>query len=204
MATLRLFIAIELTDQVKQALADLQATLRRQLPPKVVRWTNPEGVHLTVKFLGDTPANQVMPIAQALERAATSSYPFEVAVGGFGYFPNARRPNVLWVGVTPVPNELANLQRAVELEMAELGYAKDARAFSPHLTLGRVNKPISQAEQQALSQLIAAVEVGQLGIVPVHEVVLYKSELLPGGAVYTALAKASVSALPDEPSAQAS
>lgn len=192
---LRLFIALELTPEVKRGLARLQDDLRRQLPPKVVRWTDPEGIHLTLKFLGDTPADKVQAVSQAMAQAAAGFAPFSFAVADFGCFPNAARANVLWVGVPQMPKALAGLQRAVDLRMHALGYPKETRPFSPHLTLGRVNKTIAVAERQKLAALIGQTLVGQLGVVPVHEVVLFQSDLRPTGSVYTALARAGLTGL---------
>jgi 2'-5' RNA ligase len=184
----RLFIAVELTAEVKQGLARVQDDLKRQLPPKVVRWTQPDGIHLTLKFLGDTPADKVAAIGQAIGKAAAGFTPFSFDVAGFDCFPNPRRPNVLWVGVPEMPKALAGLQRAVDLHVHALGYEKENRPFSPHLTLGRCNKSISPAEQQKLAEVIARTQVARLGTVPVHEMILFQSDLRPTGPVYTALA----------------
>lgn len=191
---LRLFIAIELTAEVHAALVAVQADLCRRLPPKAVRWTNPEGIHLTLKFLGDTPADKVAAIAQAMTAAAHAFTPFSFTVAGFGCFPNPRRANVLWAGVPQAPKELAGVQRATDLQLTRLGYDKEARPFSPHLTLGRVNQSISSADREKLASVITQTEVGTLGVVPVDCVILFQSDLRPGGAVYKALAIAKLSA----------
>lgn len=196
--TIRLFIAIDLTAEIRQSLLAVQANLRRQLPPKAVRWTNPDGIHLTLKFLGDTPADRVEAIAQALTAAAGSFAPFRFTVAGFGCFPSPRRANVLWVGVPEVPKELAGLQRATDLQLTRLGYDKETRPFSPHLTLGRVDKSISSADREKLAAVIARTEVGVLGTVPVSQVILFQSDLRPGGAVYKALARADLAGTGDE------
>jgi RNA 2',3'-cyclic 3'-phosphodiesterase len=194
---LRLFIAIELSPEVKQALSRLHADLKQQLPPKIVRWTNPTGIHLTLKFLGDTSEDKAQAVAQGVLAAAAGFEPFELRVAGFGCFPNSRRARVLWVGVPDVPKALAGVQRAIDLHMARLDYARETRPFSPHLTVGRVNDRISPAERQALADLLDRAEVGALGVVPVQEVVLFKSELQPAGAVYTALARGRLGATQD-------
>ncbi|MCB0256626.1 MAG: RNA 2',3'-cyclic phosphodiesterase [Anaerolineae bacterium] len=186
---LRLFIAIDLTSELRDAISVVQDDLRRLLPPKTVRWTNPEGIHLTLKFLGDTPVERVDAIAQAMAAAAASFTPFEFTVAGFGCFPNVRRANVLWVGVPDVPKPLAGLQRATDLQLTRLGFDKETRPFSPHLTLGRVNKKISSNDRARLAGVLGQTKVGTLGIVPVEEVILFQSNLQPGGAVYTALAR---------------
>jgi 2'-5' RNA ligase len=186
---LRLFIAIELTAHVKQGLARAQDDLKRQLPPKVVRWTQAEGIHLTLKFLGDTPQDKVQAIVQGITAAGAGFSPFSFDVAGFGCFPNPRKANVLWVGVPEMPKALAGLQRAVDLHVHALGYERESRAFSPHLTLGRVNKSISPSDQQKLAEVIARTQVAQLGTVPVHEIILFQSVLQPTGSVYTTLAR---------------
>jgi 2'-5' RNA ligase len=190
---LRLFIAIELSPEVKQGISRLQTDLKQRLPPRVVRWTNPNGIHLTLKFLGDTPESKVSAVTQGVLAAAAGFEPFELRVTGFGCFPNPRRPRVLWVGVPDVPKALAGAQRAIDLQMARLDYARETRPFSPHLTLGRVNERVSPAERQALADLLDRTEVGSLGVVPVQEIVLFQSELRPDGAMYTALARAKLS-----------
>ncbi len=189
---LRLFIAIELSPEVKQGIGRLQDDLKRRLPPKAVRWTNPEGIHLTLKFLGDTSADKVQAVAHGVLAAAAGFEPFDLRVAGFGCFPSPRRARVLWVGVPDVPQRLAGVQRAIDLHMARLDYARETRPFSPHLTLGRVNDRIAPAERQALADVLDRTEAGGLGVVPVHEIVLFQSDLRPDGAVYTALARAKL------------
>ena len=100
--TLRLFIAIELTPEVHLALAQLQDTLKRQLPPKAVRWTKPDGIHLTLKFLGDTPQDKVQAVVQGMTAAVAGFAPFEFQVSGFGCFPNPRKARCCgWVCRNP-------------------------------------------------------------------------------------------------------
>jgi len=189
---LRLFIAIELPAALKQALIDLQDDLKRQLPPKAVRWTRPEGIHLTLKFLGDTPSDRVDAVAAAMSQAAAGFAPFSLQVAGLGCFPNLRRPRVIWTGLPDPPRSLAGLQRATDLHLARLGWERDKRAFNPHLTLGRVNDRVSGAERQAIAELLGRAEVGTLGVVPVSEVILFQSDLLSSGAVYTTLRGAAL------------
>lgn len=187
--SLRLFIAVELSAEVRQALARVQQELQRQLPPKVVRWTKPDGVHLTLKFLGDAPEPRVAAISEGMAAAAAGFQPFELRVASLGCFPNPRKARVLWVGMPDVPKPLAGLQRAIDLQMARLDFPRETRPFGPHLTLGRVNDRISAAERQAVGNLLSNTHVDDLGTMPVEEVVLFKSDLQPGGASYTALAR---------------
>ena len=191
---LRLFIAIELNAEVRQGLAALQGELKRQLPAKAVRWTNPEGIHLTLKFLGDTAEDRVPAIAEGMTAAAAAFDPFEVPVAGLGCFPNPHKARVLWVGASEFPRALAGLQRAIDLQMSRLDFPRETRAFSPHLTLGRVNDRISTDERRTLSDLLSKPQADVLGTIAVTETVLFKSDLRPSGAVYTALARARLGA----------
>lgn len=193
---LRLFIAVELGPAIRQALGRVQADLQRQLAPRVVRWTAPDGIHLTLKFLGDTPENKLAAVIQGVQAAAAGFEPFELRVAGFGCFPSPTRARVLWVGVPEPPRPLAGVQRAIDLQMARLDFERDARPFHPHLTLGRVNDRVAPAERQALADLLNRTQVGDLGVVSVHQVILFKSDLQPGGAVYTALARGDLAGTP--------
>jgi 2'-5' RNA ligase len=111
---------------------------------------------------------------------------FQISVGGIGAYPKIRRPRVIWIGVE-APSELIHLQRSIEAQTARLGYAKDRRSFSPHLTLGRVSRNATPREVRQIGNVLAETKIGFLGVTPVKEVHLYRSDLKPGGAVYTRL-----------------
>ncbi len=192
MATLRTFIAIELDQELRQKLADVQSRLRREVPPQAVRWVRPEAIHLTLKFLGDTSQDQVEQVKEALDRAAREVSPFEFTVGGVGCFPNTRRPRVVWIGLHEPTGALRRLRDAVEAQVAPLGFPSEKRPFGPHLTLGRVHRRASSSDVRALGEIIAASTVGDIDEMRVGEVCYIKSDLRPGGAVYTALSRASL------------
>ncbi|MBI4772334.1 MAG: RNA 2',3'-cyclic phosphodiesterase [Chloroflexi bacterium] len=185
-APLRLFIAIDLTPAVRDGLRREIDRLARLAPPRALRWTRPEGIHLTLKFLGDTPAGRVDEIAAVLAGAADQG-PFTFSVGGLGYFPDARQPRVLWVGLSEPTGALAALQRRVEQGAARLGYPAEGRAFNPHLTVARVARQASPEEKRRLVEALAGQSVPALGEVHAGEMALFRSQLLPGGAVYTRL-----------------
>ena len=191
---LRLFIAIELSPAIRQAIGRVQEDLKRRLPPRVVRWTNPDGIHLTLKFLGDTPQEKTAAVIRGMQVAAAGFEPFELRVAGLGCFPNPRRARVLWAGLPDLPRPLAGVQRAIDLQMARLDFARETRPFSPHLTLGRVNDGASASERQALAELLNQSQVGELGVLAAQEIVLFQSDLRPAGAVYAALARGPLSA----------
>jgi 2'-5' RNA ligase len=190
MQTLRTFIAIELDQELRDKLRALQVRLNGQVHPRSVRWVRPEGIHLTLKFLGDTPLDRIEGVKEALSRAAAGARPFTFSVGGLGCFPNARRPRVVWVGLQEVTGILFQLKRAVEEEVAPLGFPAEKRPFHPHLTLGRVNRRATKSEGREIGEIVATSAIGTVDEMTVSAVTYIQSELLPSGAVYTNLHEA--------------
>jgi len=185
MDTVRAFIAIELDKRLCNKLDDLQDRLRADVPPGLVRWVHPEGMHLTLKFLGDIPAAQVPKIAQAVQQASQEHPPFECEVSGLGCFPDTTRPRVVWVGIQEPSGVLTALQRDVDRAVSALGFEPEQRRFHPHLTLGRVKSHDREAIA-ALGEYVSRAQV-KVGSIQANAVHLMRSDLLPGGAVYTAL-----------------
>jgi len=179
---MRAFVAVELPQAIKAAISEQQHALRRALSALQVRnsdakWTRPEGIHLTLKFLGETSERQVTQVTGAL--AGLESFePFDLQVKGFGFFPDDYRPRVLWVGVE-APPALAQLASRVEQACESLGFAPEGRAFSPHLTLARFKVPRPQPELVALLEAKHELTLGQF---QVSEFFLFESRLSPHGA----------------------
>jgi 2'-5' RNA ligase len=195
--SLRTFIAIELDESLRRALQSLQNRLKRQTPPGSVKWVAPEGIHLTLKFLGDTPAARVSEIVAAMRTACTGHGAFDLVVEGRGCFPNFRRPRVVWVAVRDRSQTIGSLQAAIEREVAPLGWPTEERAFTPHLTLGRVSKTADPRAITAVGQAVEQSVVEEIGAQRVSTVHLIRSDLRPTGAIYTSLAAV---ALKGEPS----
>jgi 2'-5' RNA ligase len=183
----RLFIAVELPPAVLSQLREIQDTLKKRTPPGTVRWVNPEGIHLTLKFLGDVPVIKRDSIEKALANAVQGHAPFGLAAAGLGCFPNVRRPRVAWVGIHDHAEALVALRNAVETFIAPLGYPTENRPFDPHLTLGRVRREAQQSDIQKLGELIASTLTPDPQRWQVTGVSLIRSELKPTGAVYTRL-----------------
>ncbi len=179
---MRAFIAIDLPEALHEALAREQREFRAAAPQ--ARWTRPEGIHLTLKFLGEISADRVEEVKTSLA-ALGPIEPFEVEVRGFGFFPNDRRPRVFWVGVQAPPS-LAALADKVEASMEKLGFAREQRAFSPHLTLARFSEPRPQAD---LLARVAGNKDLSLGRFEVREFYLFESKLSPKGAEYRRVAR---------------
>jgi 2'-5' RNA ligase len=187
--TLRTFIALELDEALRRSLVGLQSRLKRQVPAGSVRWVAPEGMHLTLKFLGDTPAGRVPEIAAALQQACSEVSSFNVTLEGRGCFPNFRQPRVIWVAVHDENRALPRLQEAVEAHVAPLGWPTEARGFTPHLTLGRVSRNANYREIAAVGEAVEKAVVEELGRQRIDRVKLIRSDLRPTGALYTTLAE---------------
>ncbi|MCX7855894.1 MAG: RNA 2',3'-cyclic phosphodiesterase [Anaerolineae bacterium] len=186
---IRAFIAIPLPEPLWRQLAQTQQMLEKQMPAGSVRWVKPEGIHLTLKFLGDTPEEKIPAIRAALSAVAREALPCAFTVGDLGCFPNLRRPRVVWVGVQETHGHLAALQAAVERAMAALGYPPEGRGFSPHLTLGRVKDSVSSRDVARIGEVVASSAVGTLGEVRAESFALIQSILQPTGAQYIPLAE---------------
>jgi 2'-5' RNA ligase len=175
---LRLFVAVEVPDAVKDAIErDVVDPLRDALVG--ARWSRPEGRHLTLKFLGNVGDERVEDVARALAPAVATVDAFDAAFDAVGGFPNLHRPRVLWVGIGPGREELVCLASVVEEALAPLGFATEERAFHPHLTLARFKQPRVAEEIPSVVVPADRFEVG--------EVVLFRSQLHPKGARYTAI-----------------
>jgi 2'-5' RNA ligase len=182
----RAFIAIDLPIQIQDSIERQTAPLRQILGDDLVRWVAPANMHLTLKFLGDVAAPHVDFIKQSLTQIADSQPPFDLQVGGIGSFPTLKRPRVLWVGIH-APAALASLQRNIEAGVVRLGYEKEERPFSPHLTLGRVRQTVDSKSLQKISEAMAKTQLGNIGTARVDSVHLYKSDLHSNGSIYTKL-----------------
>ena len=186
MQQIRAFIAVELAPPTREALAGVV----RQLADRVdrgVRWTRPESLHLTLRFLGNIDVELAPAVSDAVSRCAGLSRPFEVELGGIGGFERLRVMRVIWISVAGDLGPLMELNGSVEGELESLGFARERREFRPHLTLGRVrdNAPIPQ--RRAVAEALASVDLGASASVPVERVSLIRSVLTHAGSEYTRL-----------------
>ena len=182
--SVRAFIAIAVEPALAAEVRKVQQRLNS--PGGVVRWINPEHLHLTLQFLGNVAAGQLDALAAALRRACAQTAPFQLALEGAGCFPNTKSPRVVWIGIQGDLEPLRILQEQIAQETKTFGDHGDERAFQPHLTIGRVKA--SGLEGRKTGQAIEHVTVPRLGDWTVHHVLLVQSELSPQGARYTTLA----------------
>ncbi len=188
---IRSFIAIKLPPNAKEGLAQLRTQLERAEHP-FVKWVNPEGVHLTLKFLGNIPSKQVAEITEAIDKATKGTSPFHLEISGLGGFPNLKQPRVLWVGIGGEIDKLLRLQRNIDLALAPLGFAKEERPFVPHLTLARIRQGASPKERKSFGELVMSTSFETSYSVNVETISLMRSQLTPEGAIYTCLSVAAL------------
>jgi 2'-5' RNA ligase len=191
MEEVRCFIAIELPDEIRRGLRELQAQLKAagQAP---VKWVEPENIHLTLKFLGNVAADRIDGIALAMTEAVRGTSPFSLEVRELGVFPNPRRVQIVWVGVSGETEKLSKLQQRIESGLAKLGFAPENRRFTPHLTLARLRDRATPQEREKLGQTIAETEFATAQDFTVDSVKLMKSQLTREGPIYSQLSSAAL------------
>lgn len=178
---MRLFVAVSLPSDIRDRLAVAQERLRRVQAD--VSWVRAENIHVTLKFLGDTEEKRLERIRPALAEVARESAPFSMEVTGVGSF-GGRVPRVVWVGVGEGAERIVRLATQVEAALARVGFPKERRGFTAHLTLGRVR---SSRNAEALLAAVREVEADTFGSVTATRFELMQSELRPTGSVYTIL-----------------
>jgi len=191
MSVIRAFIAIDLTAEIQQRLEDVMVNYKAQLGSVPIRWVPAGNIHLTLKFLGDVSIANLKILTDMLQTEISGHHQFEISIGGSGAFPSPHRPRVIWIGVE-APQELIAVQNGIETSTAHLGYAREERAFSPHLTLGRVSRNATSQDVRMISKALDLIKVGFLGATCVQKIHLYRSDLQPTGAVYTQIFSASL------------
>jgi len=185
---IRCFIAIDLDPDVRRRLGEAQDRLRDALRDEPLRWVRPDGVHLTLKFLGDQPADRLESIQHVLSAWACGAEPFDLQIAGAGAFPDAARPRVLWVGVHEASGRLPGWVDRLEGLLEPLGIRREGRPYQAHLTLARVKDRLTPDGLQRLQQALGVLAEQTIASLHVEEVILYRSELRPAGAEYSSLA----------------
>jgi 2'-5' RNA ligase len=183
---IRSFIAIELPREAKEGLARLKKELERD-EHRFVKWVDPGGIHLTLKFLGNIPSKRVTGIAGAIEETAQGIPPFHLEISGLGAFPSLKQVRVFWVGIGGELDKLSRLQQNIDSALAALGFAKEERSFVPHLTLARIRQGASPPERRNFGELVGSTIFEDKYHVEVEAISLMRSQLTPAGAIYTRL-----------------
>ncbi len=186
--TLRTFLAVEINSAVRQRAEQLIDQLRAVRAD--VKWVEAPNLHLTLKFLGEVATQEIPRVCEAVRQGAAPVAPFELEVRGAGAFPNTRRPRTLWLGVGSGQEEIVTLHDQVEEPLRKLGFRPEHRRHHPHLTVGRIRRGgPGVAELGKLLEQHADYLAGRLNVA---QVVLFSSQLGPGGPTYEALSRAKL------------
>ncbi|HJZ53719.1 MAG TPA: RNA 2',3'-cyclic phosphodiesterase [Gemmataceae bacterium] len=192
MARVRTFIAVEISEEIRKNAVALQQRLAKA--DVGVRWATPETIHVTLLFLGEVDDREVVDVCRAVQEVASREPPFPMRVSGVGAFPNTRRPKTIWAGITDGAEQLQRLYGLIEAKLLDLGcYRKEERAYTPHLTLGRVK---AEGSGHALAAELPRLMAWDGGQTVVDEVVVFASELTRDGPVYTALGRGELTGKP--------
>ena len=184
----RVFCAVELPLEVRARLEDHISRLRKQIPDVAASWSRVENVHLTLKFFGNVEVNRIQRISDAAERAVKQFSTFQIGVGETGVFPRPSRPQVLWIGISDPSGQLTALQDRFENECAAEGFAKEDRAYRPHLTVARLRKAEGA---RRLADAHLAMRFEPL-VIELKELVVFRSQLSPKGSTYTVISAADL------------
>ena len=191
---LRLFVAVELPETwragLSRLMSQMQAALAADAQTKTirVRWVRPDGIHLTLKFLGETPAGSLAAINAALARAAPATPAIRLDVGRVGSFSDRRALRVIWVGIGGETQKLAALAQRVDIELAATGYPRERRPFAAHLTLARLPDQLSPTQREQVLSAVQSFPAPSIPSFSVERLSLMRSHLGPGGARYERLA----------------
>jgi 2'-5' RNA ligase len=187
MARIRTFVAVELSDAIRNQAVALQDELART--GAEVKWVEPENLHVTLVFLGEVQDKEVPAVCRIANDSLAGMQPFPLTVETLGCFPNPRRPRVIWVGVRQGAQELCRIHDNLETPLLDLGYRREERRYTPHITLGRVRgeRPATQ-----LTAALARHAGWKGGEMTVREVCVMGSELTPDGPIYTVMGRAKL------------
>ena len=182
MPTLRTFVALPLDNRIVASLQDLHHQLTSL--PVDVKWVKPQSIHVTIKFIGNVDEQRIDPVCEAIQRGVAGVRSWPVEVKKVGTFPGMRNPRVVWVGLDDPKGNIKAVQHHIEDELAKIGFEKERRPFTPHLTVGRVRS--SKGKKDLVCFLLDERE-REFGEMEIDRVLLFKSDLKPTGAVYTVL-----------------
>lgn len=182
MEKIRSFLAIEIPETLYPPMEELQEKLKETRAD--VKWVSPHNMHLTLKFFGAISSEKVAQASQIIEPIVAHYQPFSISISGLGCFPSRHRPRVIWLGINTGNREITLLQKEIEEKLSAAGFPAEERTFTPHLTMGRVRSGRNLSD---LQPLLVANQNWQVGAFAVREIVLFKSDLKPTGAIYTRL-----------------
>ena len=180
---IRSFLAFELPLDIKRIVARVSGEIRKSTLN--VRWAEVDNIHLTVVFMGNIRTEEIKAIEEASKKACLKHAPFDISVKGMGSFPNKRNPRVIWLGLNGDLERMSYFRNALQKALKPFGIKEEKRRFTPHLTLGRFRK--SNRAYFQLDEFILRYKDLESPVRSLKELILFQSDLKPGGAVYTKL-----------------
>jgi 2'-5' RNA ligase len=190
MNNMRAFIAIELPEEIKDALGNIQEQLKKSGAD--VKWVSPGNIHLTLKFLGEITDEQLNKINKIIEDVAANKNSFQLGISSLGAFPKINSPRVIWIGVDKGDKETKEIAKDLEEKIARLGIPKEERPFSSHITIGRTRSTLNRDKLVQDLEAMAGKFGGKNLEFSVKNITLFKSTLTPRGPIYEALKEASL------------
>jgi len=187
--TIRVFIALDISEPARSSLSGVMYRLRAAIP-RGARWVDPQGIHLTLKFLGNIDSARTDGILEPLCRIGEEYSSFSLNLAGLGVFPNQREPRVLWAGVEGEMEPLASLQEKVEEAMADQGFTRERRGFNPHLTIGRVRDRIATSERQNIGATILSHSLDPTEPWTADTMHLFRTTFTPNGSIHDIIGSA--------------
>ena len=184
MTTFRTFIALDFPCPVLDKIKKIQKSIDSSYS-SIIRWTKPENIHLTLKFLGEVKIEKIQTIEKSLDSIANKMEPFKIDLSEIGAFPNWGHPRIIWIGLEK-SEPLLLLAKEIEENMNEIGFEREIRPFSPHLTIGRVRDDTSFKDFQMMEnkcRTFTRIE----DRIPINNIYIYKSDLQPFGPIYSLL-----------------
>jgi 2'-5' RNA ligase len=183
---LRTFIAIDLPNEILEKIDQIIEYFKMQTPSYAVKWVAKNNLHLTLKFLGEIPKENLEIIKTSMFLALEDVFPFEISIEGLGMFPNARKPRVIWLGITNL-EKLRLVHSKLEAFLEKAGVPREKHGFSPHLTIGRVRSNTTFTDVENIGSVLSQYKVSKVGNFIIKEIILYQSELRQEGPLYTPL-----------------
>jgi 2'-5' RNA ligase len=191
MQTLRTFIAVDFPIEIKEKIIEITAYFQSKLPPAQIKWVEPDHMHLTLKFMGETPHDKLVQIKQSIHQVISIFPSFEIEIKALGMYPNNQRPRVIWLGIN-AENHLILLHNQLDQALKGEGIKSDRRPFSPHLTIGRVRRNADQESIIQIGKILSQFKIASLGSIKIDEILYYQSVLTPQGPIYTILQSTSL------------
>jgi 2'-5' RNA ligase len=191
MQTLRTFIAVDFPIEIKEKIIEITAYFQSKLPPAQIKWVEPDHMHLTLKFMGETPHDKLVQIKQSIHQVISVFPSFEIEIKALGMYPNNQRHRVIWLGIN-AENHLILLHNQLDQALKGEGIKSDRRPFSPHLTIGRVRRNADQESIIQIGKILSQFKIASLGSIKIDEILYYQSVLTPQGPIYTILQSTSL------------